>query len=76
MLPALERDRSRRSAAGGGVPQAAYPDDAYVGMARFTAAWFDHRLLESLAAAAARAARRGSSAGSAGPTSAAAPVTP
>jgi SAM-dependent methyltransferase len=31
--------------AGGGVPQAAYPDDAYVGMARFTQAWFDHRLL-------------------------------
>src|SRR5919108_196074 len=31
--------------AGGGVPQAASPDDAYAGMARFTAAWFDHHLL-------------------------------
>jgi SAM-dependent methyltransferase len=31
--------------AGGGVPQAAYPDDAYEGMSRFTRAWFDHRLL-------------------------------
>ncbi|HEY7633419.1 MAG TPA: class I SAM-dependent methyltransferase [Thermoleophilaceae bacterium] len=31
--------------AGGGVPQAAYPDDAYDGMSRFTRAWFDHRLV-------------------------------
>lgn len=30
---------------GGGVPQAAYPDSAYDGMARFTRAWFDHHLL-------------------------------
>jgi SAM-dependent methyltransferase len=44
MLPALERIiESFR--AGGGVPQAAYSDDAYAGMARFTAAWFDHHLL-------------------------------
>jgi SAM-dependent methyltransferase len=44
MLPALERIiESFR--AGGGVPQAAYPDEAYAGMARFTAAWFDHHLL-------------------------------
>ena len=30
---------------GGGVPQAAYPDDTYVGMARFTRAWYDHHLI-------------------------------
>jgi len=45
MLPALERViESFRG--GGGVPQAAYNDDAYVGMARFTAPWVDHGLLE------------------------------
>jgi SAM-dependent methyltransferase len=44
MLPALERIIAAFRA-GGGVPQAAYPDDAYTGMARFTAAWFDHHLL-------------------------------
>lgn len=44
MLPALERIIGAFRA-GGGVPQAAYPDDAYTGMARFTAAWFDHHLL-------------------------------
>jgi SAM-dependent methyltransferase len=44
MLPALERI-IEAFRAGGGVPQAAYPDDAYAGMARFTAAWFDHHLL-------------------------------
>jgi SAM-dependent methyltransferase len=44
MLPALERI-IEAFRAGGGVPQAAYPDDAYAGMARFTAAWFDHQLL-------------------------------
>jgi SAM-dependent methyltransferase len=44
MLPALERI-IEAFRAGGGVPQAAYPDDAYTGMARFTAAWFDHHLL-------------------------------
>lgn len=44
MLPALERViESFR--AGGGVPQAAYSDEAYTGMARFTAAWFDYHLL-------------------------------
>jgi SAM-dependent methyltransferase len=44
MLPALERlEGAFRQ--GGGVPQAAYPDDAYDGMARFTRSWFDHRLL-------------------------------
>jgi SAM-dependent methyltransferase len=44
MLPTLGRvvDAFR---AGGGVPQAAFHDDTYVGMARFTAAWFDHYLL-------------------------------
>jgi methyltransferase family protein/winged helix-turn-helix protein len=44
MLPTLGRvvDAFR---AGGGVPQAAFHDDTYVGMARFTAAWFDHHLL-------------------------------
>ena len=30
---------------GSGVPQAAYPDDAYVGMSRFSRAWVDHHLL-------------------------------
>jgi SAM-dependent methyltransferase len=44
MLPALERI-IEAFRAGGGVPQAAYTDDAYTGMARFTAAWFDHHLL-------------------------------
>jgi SAM-dependent methyltransferase len=44
MLPALERV-IEAFRAGGGVPQAAYPDDASAGMARFTAAWFDHHLL-------------------------------
>jgi SAM-dependent methyltransferase len=44
MLPALERIIEAFHE-GGGVPQAAYPDDAYSGMARFTAAWFDHHLL-------------------------------
>jgi SAM-dependent methyltransferase len=44
MLPALERVIGAFRA-GGGVPQAAYPDDAYAGMARFTSAWFDHHLL-------------------------------
>jgi SAM-dependent methyltransferase len=44
MLSALERI-IEAFRAGGGVPQAAYPDDAYTGMARFTAAWFDHHLL-------------------------------
>jgi SAM-dependent methyltransferase len=46
MLPTLERVVAAFRA-GGGVPQAAYPDDAYVGMARFTAPWVDHGLLES-----------------------------
>ena len=44
MLPALERI-IEAFRAGGGVPQAAYPEDAYTGMARFTAAWFDHHLV-------------------------------
>jgi 2-polyprenyl-3-methyl-5-hydroxy-6-metoxy-1,4-benzoquinol methylase len=44
MLLALDRVEAAFRA-GGGVPQAAYPDDAYRGMARFTQAWFDHRLL-------------------------------
>jgi len=44
MLPALERV-IEAFRAGGGVPQAAYPDDAYAGMARFSSAWFDHCLL-------------------------------
>jgi 2-polyprenyl-3-methyl-5-hydroxy-6-metoxy-1,4-benzoquinol methylase len=44
MLPALGRIEAAFRE-GGGVPQAAYPDDAYVGMSRFTQAWFDHRLL-------------------------------
>jgi SAM-dependent methyltransferase len=44
MLPTLERI-IEAFRAGGGVPQAAYPDDAYAGMARFTSAWFDHHLL-------------------------------
>jgi SAM-dependent methyltransferase len=44
MLPALGRiEGAIRD--GGGVPQAAYPSDAYVGMSRFTRAWFEHRLL-------------------------------
>ena len=40
----LSRERAERPNRGGGVPQAAYADDAYDGMARFTRAWFDHRL--------------------------------
>jgi SAM-dependent methyltransferase len=44
MLSALERI-IEAFRAGGGVPQAAYTDDAHTGMARFTAAWFDHHLL-------------------------------
>jgi SAM-dependent methyltransferase len=44
MLSALERI-IEAFRAGGGVPQAAYPEDAYTGMARFTAAWFDHHLV-------------------------------
>src|SRR5581483_3072446 len=44
MLPALERI-IEAFRVGGGVPQAAYSDDAYAGMARFTSAWFDHYLL-------------------------------
>jgi len=43
MLPVLGRIESAFRE-GGGVPQAAYTDDAYDGMARFTRAWFDHRL--------------------------------
>jgi Methyltransferase domain/Rv2258c-like winged HTH domain len=43
MLPVLGRIESAFRE-GGGVPQAAYADDAYDGMARFTRAWFDHRL--------------------------------
>ena len=43
MLPALPRIETAFRE-GGGVPQAAYADDAYVGMSRFTQAWFDHRL--------------------------------
>lgn len=44
MLPTLGRleEAFKR---GGGVPQAAYHDDTYTGMARFTQAWFDHHLL-------------------------------
>jgi SAM-dependent methyltransferase len=45
MLPALERV-SEAFRAGGGVPQAAYSDDAYVGMARFSAPWVEHGLLD------------------------------
>jgi SAM-dependent methyltransferase len=44
MLPALERI-IEAFRTGGGVPQAAYSEEAYAGMARFTAAWFDHHLL-------------------------------
>jgi DNA-binding transcriptional ArsR family regulator len=43
MLPALGRIEAAFRE-GGGVPQAAYDDDAYDGMARFTRGWFDHRL--------------------------------
>jgi SAM-dependent methyltransferase len=46
MLPTLGRV-VEAFRAGGGVPQAAYPEDAYVGMARFSAPWVDHGLLES-----------------------------
>jgi hypothetical protein len=46
MLPVLERlIESFRG--GGGVPQAAYGDDAYVGMGRFSAAFVEHGLLGS-----------------------------
>jgi 2-polyprenyl-3-methyl-5-hydroxy-6-metoxy-1,4-benzoquinol methylase len=44
MLPTLDR-LTEAFRHGGGVPQAAYPDGAYEGMARFTRAWFDHRLM-------------------------------
>src|SRR5262249_32770363 len=44
MLPALGRIEAAFRE-GGGVPQAAYADDAYEGMSRFTRGWFDHRLL-------------------------------
>jgi SAM-dependent methyltransferase len=44
MLPALGRIEGAFRE-GGGVPQAAYADDAYEGMSRFTRGWFDHRLL-------------------------------
>jgi SAM-dependent methyltransferase len=44
MLPTLERI-IEAFRVGGGVSQAAYPDEAYAGMARFTAVWFDHHLL-------------------------------
>jgi SAM-dependent methyltransferase len=44
MLPVLDRVAAA-FAHGGGVSQAAYPDDAYEGIARFTQGWFDHRLL-------------------------------
>jgi SAM-dependent methyltransferase len=44
MLPAFERViESFRG--GGGVPQAAYSDDAYLGMARLSAPWVDYGLL-------------------------------
>jgi 2-polyprenyl-3-methyl-5-hydroxy-6-metoxy-1,4-benzoquinol methylase len=43
MLPAFERV-TEAFRAGGGVPQAAYPDDAYEGMARLSRGWFDHQL--------------------------------
>jgi SAM-dependent methyltransferase len=43
MLPVLGRIEAAFRE-GGGVPQAAYADDAYDGMSRFTRAWFDHRL--------------------------------
>src|SRR6185437_1564886 len=45
MLPALDRVIGSFRG-GGGVPQAAYADDAYVGMARFSAPWIDHGLLD------------------------------
>jgi SAM-dependent methyltransferase len=46
MLPVLERViESFRN--GGGVPQAAYTDDAYVGMARFSSCWIDNGLLSN-----------------------------
>jgi len=44
MLPVLDRIAAAFTH-GGGVSQAAYPDDAYEGIARFTQGWFDHRLL-------------------------------
>jgi 2-polyprenyl-3-methyl-5-hydroxy-6-metoxy-1,4-benzoquinol methylase len=44
MLPALGRIEAAFRE-GGGVPQAAYDGDAYDGMARFSRAWFDHRLI-------------------------------
>ncbi len=43
MLPALHRiEAAFRD--GGGVPQAAYSEDAYTGMSRLSQAWFDHHL--------------------------------
>jgi SAM-dependent methyltransferase len=44
-LPVLDRiaEAFRR---GGGVPQSAYPDDLYEGMARFSAGWFENLLLQ------------------------------
>ncbi len=60
---------------GGGVPQAAYTDNTYDGMTRFTRAWIDHRLpvdwLPVLADLRSRSEER-----THGPTSAAAPVMP
>ena len=46
MLPALDRIEAAFRE-GGGVPQAAYSEDAYTGMARLTQAWFDHHLTGS-----------------------------
>ena len=43
MLPALDRVAAAFRE-GGGVPQAAYSDDAYTGMARLSKSWFDHQL--------------------------------
>jgi hypothetical protein len=31
---------------GGGVPQAAYPDDAFEGMRRFSLPWYEHQLVQ------------------------------
>ena len=31
---------------GGGVPQAAYPDDAFEGMRRFSLPWYEHQLIQ------------------------------
>ncbi len=46
MLPALHRIEAAFRE-GGGVPQAAYSEDAYTGMARLTQALFDHHLTGS-----------------------------